>query len=265
MTACRNCGTTLGSTEWFCNYCGEERSDCIECGGKLINHSCKSCSAAPKAPCEKCGTEIKADLRECPNCGYDAGKEYEEKAEKNSFSKLKSVGGGLVAILGVGWIGISIGQGIVGGGIFGTLFTWFMWIIVLIAAGAWLLLGGSISVLSNSWAGYRQSQAEKASAADVEYAEKLHRTQEYVEEQRRKKERKERKRKEQRHRTGVQCPECGWTVEMVVEGQVTDVKADGGSSNAAGAVGSAIDTIGADETKDCPYCDATVKVSTELV
>ncbi|GGJ00972.1 hypothetical protein GCM10008995_08560 [Halobellus salinus] len=255
----------MGANEWFCNYCGEERSDCIECGEKIINHSCKSCSAAPNAPCENCGTEISADLRECPSCGYDAGADHEEKAERNSLSKLKYVGGGLVALVGVGWVLISILQGMVGGGILGTLFTWFMWLIVLITAGVWVLLGGSVSVLSNSYASYQGSKAEKASAADVDRAEKLHRTQEYVNEQRRKRERKERKRKEQRKQTYVQCPGCGWNVEMVVEGQVTDVQADTGSSNAVDAVGSAIDTIGADETKECPYCDATVKVSTELV
>lgn len=263
MGYCRNCQTKIGSNEWFCNYCGELRSDCIECGGKILNDACKSCSAAPAVPCEQCGAEIRADRRECPECGYDAGQEYEEKAEKNSIPKLLTVGGGLVVLFVVGGGLISILKGMIGGGILGTLFSGFMWLIVIVTAIAWVVLGGSVAVLSDSWAGFRQSQAERATAGSTERAVKRHRSQEYVEEQRKQRERKERKKKEQRHRTLVQCPDCGLHTEVVVEGQVTDVQADT-NSGALGTVNSALDTIGSDTSKDCAHCGTTLYVSSEL-
>lgn len=263
MAICGNCQTSLEADQWFCEYCGQERSDCIKCGERLSKHSCSSCSAAVEAPCEECGAEISADLRQCPQCGYDSGAEYEEKGERSSLLKLAMVGGGFLLLLFVGNVLISIMAGIMGnGGILETIFTGIMWIMVILGAGAYLILGGGVAILDGGWASFRNSQAERAIAADVDRAERLNRTQEYVEEQRRKKEEKKQKKKEQRHRTHVQCPDCGWNVEMVVEGQVIDVDTNDGS---LGAVDSALDTIGADTSKDCPHCDVTIHASTELL
>lgn len=254
MTVCENedCNNSISSDEWFCNYCGEARPTCPKCGGEISYGTCNSCSAPRKAPCEECGTLIDANVRECPQCSYDAGAEYDKKAENKSVPKWKAVGG---TILGT----VIIGQ------ILATSIHPLVWIPTLLAGGLMLLVLGPAAFLIDSWAGFRESQADIASAASVELGEKRNRSAEYVEEQRRKQELREQKKKEQRHRADIQCPDCGWDIEMVIEGKVTEVQADDNSSDAIGKVGSALDTIGADNSKECPTCGTTVYVSTELM
>lgn len=248
MVSCSKCGRGLGPNDWFCNHCGKQRPDCPECGTDItIMQYCVSCSAAPQAPCEKCGKQIDASLRECPHCSYDSGEGYEEAAENKSVSTWKFI------------VGIVAGTIIVGQ-ILSSMIHPLVWIPVIFLGLLLVVVIGPLGYLLNSWAGWRESQSERATAADIEAAETKHMSAEYVEEQRRKKEKK----KEQRHRTHVQCPECGWDVEMSVEGQVTDVQADTNSGSLS-SVNSALDTLGADTSKDCPHCGVTVHASTELV
>lgn len=267
MTACNDCRREISNGSWFCDFCGSERPDCLQCGTGLRFHECPSCSAAPEAPCENCGTRVTGDVRECPHCGYDAGGAYEEKANSWSHSKLAVIGGGTLLLLAVTQMLVSIGSGFFPPGIFQTGFRLMTWFFGLLGVGAWLLIGGSFSVISDSWGSHRASQAERATAADIERAEKAHQSEEYREQLRRERERKRReqeKRKEQRSKDFVQCPDCGKLVYMTVEGEVTNVKTDS-QSGALSGLGNAIDTIGADNTKDCPRCGSTVMIESEVV
>lgn len=267
MSTCYNCSTKISDNSWFCDYCGSERSDCIECGSRVRFHQCSSCSAAPEAPCEECGSLIGGDVRECPHCGYDAGEEYEEKADSWSHSKLLYIIGGAAVIFLITQLVISIMSGFLPEGIFRTGFQFITWIFAIISIGAYLLIGGGLSLIMDSWGSHRESQAERASAADIERAERDNKSEEYKEEMRRKRERereKQKKKQEQRSRDYIQCPNCGGLVQMTVAGQVTNVKSSSDSGN-LGGFGTALDTMGSDNTKDCPRCDETVMIETEVV
>lgn len=267
MTTCNNCQREIADHSWFCGYCGSERPDCVNCGTRLEFHECPSCSAAPEAPCENCGTNVTGGDRECPHCGHDSGEKYEQKADNWSHSKLLYIGGGTLFLLVFLKIVISIGAGFFPSGIFQTGFRITMWAIGLLGVGVFLIIGGSFSVISDSWGGYRASQAERATVADIERAVKANRSEEYEEKLRRERERKRRekqKRKQQRSRELVQCPNCGKLVQMTVEGQLTNVKTDSQSGTLSG-LGNAIDTIGSDNTKECMRCNRTIMIESEVV
>jgi len=261
MLTCTACGRyELGTDDWFCHVCGAERDDCPSCGSEIQDGSCDSCGTTRQAPCEECDQLIPVDADECPNCHYNPSSSYKDKAE---FHDTKSSEGSLLKWFLGGVAGVTIGLIItVSGGAAATVFGLLivgMSIITTAIIGVLALLG---IVGGKAASTVRNIQANRAMPASIDKGNNMYLSDEYISEWKNKKQRAH-------QRTRIQCPDCSWSTETIVYGNITSIETEresSGDSTIASVTSAAADVasdIASDKTIDCNVCDAKINIYTD--
>ena len=262
MVSCTTCGNyNLNGQEWFCSVCGKERADCPDCGSQMGDETCTNCDTARKAPCEECDTLIKITDKKCSHCGYNPGAEYEKKSESNDSTSLLpgKIAISVVAAFAVlGTLFVSsggAGSTLLGGLIFIALFvgTSLYWVLKLVG-----FIGGKTAST------VRKAQAATAKPSSVEKGISASISEDYIS--------KWKNRKQNAHqRTRIQCPDCSWSTETIVYGNITEIQTerkedldtDSSLRSVTAAAADLTDDLASDKTLDCNVCDSKINIYTD--
>lgn len=169
MSVCTSCERySFNKDEWYCQYCGDLRGDCPECGANVPRKE-RECRRghAPSAPCKKCDEWIPANTSKCSECGFDIN-------DQPSVGRVGLGGGLLISGLGV----LSILLGLTVFPLWFSIFTFIPGGLLFIVVG--LVFGGVFGLLGKGADKMKGDYAAKLSAAEWNQA-----SEEYQEESKR--------------------------------------------------------------------------------
>lgn len=263
MTVCATCGNyDLTDREWFCSVCGKERVDCPDCGSQMGDETCTDCDTVRKAPCEECDTLIKVTDNECSHCGYNPAAEYEKKSESHdSGSSLLPGKKALGVVAGVTVLSaLFMSSGGAGSTLLGVLMFVALFLGISLYFGLKLL--GVIG--SKTASTVRKAQAATAKPSSVEKGIGASISEDYISEWK--------NRKQNAHqRTRIQCPDCSWSTETIVYGNITEIQTertedldtDSSLRSVTAAAADLTDDLASDKTLDCNVCDSKINIYTD--